>query len=113
VITYLMSFLTLGIFWNEQQAQLNHLERSDRHLTWIHMAFLFAVSLMPFSTRLLAEFMLAMCREGRACQERHQGRGEPCDHPAHCGGAGTLCGGRLSLLREHVRQHWIDRSGAT
>ncbi len=33
--TYLMSFLTLGIFWNGQQAQLNHLERSDRHLTWI------------------------------------------------------------------------------
>jgi uncharacterized membrane protein len=57
LIAYLMSFLTLGIFWNGQQAQLNHLERSDRHLTWIHIAFLFTVSLMPFSTRLLAEFI--------------------------------------------------------
>ncbi len=57
LLTYLMSFLTLGIFWNGQQAQLNHLERSDRHLTWIHIAFLFAVSIMPFSTRLLAEFI--------------------------------------------------------
>jgi len=55
--TYLMSFLTLGIFWNGQQAQLNHMERSDRHLTWIHLAFLFAVSVMPFSTKLLAEFI--------------------------------------------------------
>jgi uncharacterized membrane protein len=55
---YLMSFLTLGIFWVGQQTQMNHLDRSDRHLTWINLAFLFAVTLMPFSTRLLAGFYL-------------------------------------------------------
>jgi len=54
---YLMSFITLGIFWVGQQTQLNHLARSDRSLSWIHILFLFAVSLMPFSTRLLAEFI--------------------------------------------------------
>jgi uncharacterized membrane protein len=53
-----MSFMTLGIFWNGQQAQLNSFTRSDRNLSWIHIAFLFAVSLMPFSTRLLAGFIL-------------------------------------------------------
>jgi uncharacterized membrane protein len=57
LIVYLMSFMTLGIFWVGQQTQLNHLTRSDRHLTWIHLAFLFATTLMPFSTRLLAEFV--------------------------------------------------------
>jgi uncharacterized membrane protein len=57
LLVYLMSFLTLGIFWVGQQTQLNHLERSDRHFTWIHLAFLFCVTLMPFSTRLLAEFI--------------------------------------------------------
>src|SRR5438309_8625213 len=56
LITYLMSFLMLGIFWNGQQVQLNCLARADRHVTWIHIAFLFAVSIMPFSTRLLSEF---------------------------------------------------------
>ena len=56
-ITYLMSFLTLAIFWNGQQAQLNRFAQTNRHLTWIHMAFLFAVSVMPFSTRELAEFI--------------------------------------------------------
>ena len=56
-ITYLMSFLTLAIFWNGQQVQLNLFARTNRHLTWIHMAFLFAVSVMPFSTRPLAEFI--------------------------------------------------------
>jgi uncharacterized membrane protein len=53
VLVYLLSFLTLGIFWVGQQSQLNHLRRSDIRLTWIHLAFLFAVTLMPFSTKLL------------------------------------------------------------
>ena len=56
-IAYLMSFLTLAIFWNGQQAQLNRFARANRHLTWIHVTFLFAVSVMPFSTRLLADFI--------------------------------------------------------
>jgi uncharacterized membrane protein len=56
-IPYLMSFITLGIFWNGQQAQFAGFSRSNRHLTWIHLAFLFFITLMPFSTRLLAEFI--------------------------------------------------------
>ncbi len=56
-IAYLMSCLTLGIFWAGQQTQLNHFERGNRDLTWIHIAFLFVVSVLPFSTRLLAEFI--------------------------------------------------------
>ena len=55
-VMYLLSFMTLGIFWVGQQTQLNHLETSDRHLTWINLAFLFAVTLLPFSTKLLAGF---------------------------------------------------------
>jgi uncharacterized membrane protein len=57
VLVYLMSFLTLAIFWVGQQTQLNHFSRSDRHLSWIHLIFLFGVSLMPFSTSLMAAFI--------------------------------------------------------
>src|SRR5215467_7998169 len=57
LVTYMMSFLTLGIFWLGQQTQLDRLSRSDRDLAWLHIAFLFAVTLVPFSTALLAEFM--------------------------------------------------------
>src|SRR5271154_5179410 len=57
LLMYMMSFLTLGIFWVGQQTQLNHLKRSDRSLSWIHIVFLFAVTLTPFSTMLLAEFI--------------------------------------------------------
>jgi uncharacterized membrane protein len=56
-VTYGMSFLTLGIFWAGQQTQLNHIAEGTRDLTWIHLAFLFAVTLLPLSTRLLAEFI--------------------------------------------------------
>jgi uncharacterized membrane protein len=57
LLVYLMSFLTLSIFWVGQQTQLNHLARSERHFTWIQLAFLFIVTIMPFSTRLLIEFI--------------------------------------------------------
>jgi uncharacterized membrane protein len=54
---YLMSFLTLGIFWIGQQTQINQLSSANRDLSWIHIAFLAMISLMPFSTSLLAEFI--------------------------------------------------------
>ncbi|HEY4959508.1 MAG TPA: TMEM175 family protein [Terriglobales bacterium] len=54
LLMYMMSFMTLGIFWVGQQTQLNHLRRSDRSLSWIHLAFLFLVTVTPFSTALLA-----------------------------------------------------------
>jgi uncharacterized membrane protein len=57
LLMFAMSFLTLGIFWVGQQTQLNHLECSERSLSWIHLVFLFGVSLTPFSTMLLAEFL--------------------------------------------------------
>jgi uncharacterized membrane protein len=56
LLMYVLSFMTLGIFWVGQQTQLNHLARSDRSLSWIHIVFLFAISIMPFSTTLLAQF---------------------------------------------------------
>jgi uncharacterized membrane protein len=55
LLPYAMSFLTLGIFWVGQQAQLESFTRSNRSLTWIHLTFLLAVTLLPFSTSLLAE----------------------------------------------------------
>ena len=56
-VTYAMSFLTLGIFWVAQQTQFSQLKSSDRNYTWIHIGFLLAVTLVPFSTGLLATFI--------------------------------------------------------
>jgi uncharacterized membrane protein len=56
-LAFALSFLTLGMFWVGQQTQLNHFARSNRELSWLHLAFLLGVCFMPFSTALLAEYM--------------------------------------------------------
>jgi uncharacterized membrane protein len=53
-IVYGTSFLTLGIFWVGQGAHLDQLIRSNRNYTWLQLVFLFAVTVVPFSTALLA-----------------------------------------------------------
>jgi uncharacterized membrane protein len=57
LVVYLLSFMTLGLFWVGQQTQFNHLSQSDRHFTWIHLGFLAFICLMPFSTSVLGEFI--------------------------------------------------------
>jgi uncharacterized membrane protein len=57
LLPYVMTFMTAGIFWVGQQTVLNFLERGDRNLTWITIAFLLVVTLTPFSTALLAQFI--------------------------------------------------------
>jgi uncharacterized membrane protein len=56
VLVYVMSFMTLGIFWVGQGTQLGRLARSNRHYVWIQLTFLLTVTLVPFSTALLAHF---------------------------------------------------------
>ena len=36
-LTYLLSFLTLGIFWNGQQTQLNSMSRANRDFAWLSL----------------------------------------------------------------------------
>jgi uncharacterized membrane protein len=55
-LIYAMSFMTLGIFWLGQGTQLGQLRRSNRNYVWIHLVFLFAVTMVPFSTLLLGSF---------------------------------------------------------
>lgn len=57
LLIFVISVMTLGIFWVGQPTQLNHFAQADRNLAWIHIAFLCAVCLIPFSTSLLAEFI--------------------------------------------------------
>jgi uncharacterized membrane protein len=57
LVPYAMTFLLLGIFWVGQQTQFNAFARSDRNLAWISIGFLFIVTLTPFSTALLANFL--------------------------------------------------------
>jgi uncharacterized membrane protein len=55
--TYLLSFMTLGIFWNGQQTQLSYVARGNRDLAWLSLLFLAVIALFPFTTSLLSEFI--------------------------------------------------------
>ena len=82
LITYLMSFMTLGIFWVAQQTQLSSFARSDRNLAWVHIGFLLAVSIMPFSTDLIAGdvprdmVIIAAMSTSAASRPRQRGAGD-------------------------------------
>jgi uncharacterized membrane protein len=54
--TWLLSLMTLGIFWTGQQTQLTRLTSMNRNLGWLHFVFLAVITALPFSTRLLAGF---------------------------------------------------------
>src|SRR5215472_3732406 len=135
VVMYMMTFITLGIFWVGQQTQLNFLERSHRSLAWIHMVFLFAVTLTPFSTRLLSEFiayrtaLLAYwlnilllggslyfswnCAKGaRARQSGHARRRSRRDSATHHRRAIAVRIRRAALHFQHFLEHRIHRPGA-
>jgi uncharacterized membrane protein len=57
LLVYFMSFITLGNFWTGHAVQYTYLNKSDRNLTWLSLFFLLFVSLVPFSTALLSEFI--------------------------------------------------------
>jgi uncharacterized membrane protein len=57
ILTWLMSVLTLGLFWVGQHTQFNHLKHSNLRYTWLQLGFLACVTAMPFTTELLTEFM--------------------------------------------------------
>jgi uncharacterized membrane protein len=56
IFPWIMSLLTLGIFWVGQQTQLSQLKYTNHHFTWLHIGFLASVTAIPFSTDLLIEF---------------------------------------------------------
>lgn len=57
LLTYFLSFMTLGIFWTGHTTQFNFIERGDRNLNWISLFFLMLVSLLPFTTAFLSDYI--------------------------------------------------------
>ncbi len=57
LLTYFLSFITMGIYWLAQSTQFHYIEKSDRNLNWINLFFLLAISIMPFTTAFLSEYI--------------------------------------------------------
>lgn len=56
-LVYFLAFMTAGIFWLGHSAQYKHIEKSDRNLNWINLLFLLAVTMLPFSTAFLGDYI--------------------------------------------------------
>jgi len=57
LLSYFLSFMTLGIYWAAHSSQFHYISKSDRHLNWINLFFLLFVSIVPFTTAFLSAFI--------------------------------------------------------
>jgi len=57
MLTYFLSFITMGIYWLAQSTQFHYIEKSDRNLNWINLFFLLSISIMPFTTAFLGQYI--------------------------------------------------------
>ena len=57
LLSYLLGMITLGIYWTGNATLLGLIDRSERNFTWITIFFLLTISLIPFSTAFLGEFI--------------------------------------------------------
>lgn len=50
LLTYLFSFLYVGIYWNNHHHLMNITQKVDGRVLWANLHLLFWLSLMPFAT---------------------------------------------------------------
>lgn len=53
IVSYVISFVVVAIFWVGHHAEFSHIRKTDRRHIWINMTLLLAVSFIPFSAALL------------------------------------------------------------
>jgi uncharacterized membrane protein len=58
-LMYLLSFVFLGIYWNNHHHMLHAADRIDGRILWANLYLLFWLSLVPFGTRWMGESHLA------------------------------------------------------
>jgi uncharacterized membrane protein len=57
-VAYLVSFLVIGIIWLNHHTMLMLVDRVDRVVLFANLVLLLTVSVIPFPTRLLADYLL-------------------------------------------------------
>ncbi|HKW42649.1 MAG TPA: TMEM175 family protein [Thermoplasmata archaeon] len=58
VLTYALSFVTLGVFWFGHHVGFQIVKRTDRTFIWLNNSFLLFVGLLPLTTALLGHHPL-------------------------------------------------------
>ncbi|MFN8388717.1 MAG: TMEM175 family protein [Bdellovibrionota bacterium] len=55
-LSYMATFIVIGVYWTGYQAVLRHVLYYDRAFLWINIVFLMCVCIMPFPTSLLGSY---------------------------------------------------------
>jgi uncharacterized membrane protein len=55
LLAYVLSYVNVGIFWNNHHHMLSATERVDGRVLWANLALLFWLSLVPFNIRWIDE----------------------------------------------------------
>src|SRR5215468_9858102 len=55
LVAYVLSYVNVGIFWNNHHHMLHVTERVDGRVLWANLALLFWLSLVPFNIRWIDE----------------------------------------------------------
>lgn len=53
LLSYMVSFIILGVYWVGHHSQFQFIKKADQNLLWLNIAFLMCVSLVPFSAGML------------------------------------------------------------
>jgi uncharacterized membrane protein len=56
LVSYMIAFLSLGVFWVGHHNMYHGVRRADRTLLWLNIFFFMLVSFVPFSTSLLSAY---------------------------------------------------------
>ncbi len=55
-LAYLLSFFILGVWWNAHHRHYSLIRNSDAKLRWLNLFLLLWIGLLPFFTKILAEY---------------------------------------------------------
>jgi len=55
-LSFVISFLILGLFWIAHHGYSHFLKRTDRYFLWLNLLFLMVVVFLPFSTDFLGDY---------------------------------------------------------
>jgi uncharacterized membrane protein len=56
-LSYVLSFLIAGVWWNAHHRNFEHIRSSDSTLRWLNLIFLLWIALLPFFTKILDNYI--------------------------------------------------------
>jgi uncharacterized membrane protein len=56
LLSYVTSFMILGLFWITHEDMFHHIKRANRIFLWLNILYLMFIAFIPFSTSLLGEY---------------------------------------------------------